>query len=211
MNYLSSTYFFDYESDNVQQLISEYKHSLLSEKEKTILLYLKIRDSWRYDPYDISLSKENYKASEIAKRTKGHCVDKSILLISCLRGLGIPARIQLAKVKNHLGVERLIKKFGSNELTPHGMVNVFLNGKWLKMSPTFNRSLCEMCNVSSLEFDGENDSVLQEFNNDGDVFMEYIEDYGCFEDIPIAFMINNLKEHYPHIFDTNTNLTEFRL
>ena len=35
------------------------------------------------------------------------------------------------QVKNHIAVERLTEKFGSNELTPHGMVNVQLNGQWL--------------------------------------------------------------------------------
>ncbi len=65
--------------------------------------------------------KENFKASTISKKTKGHCVEKSILLISCLRALNIPARLHLGKVKKHIGVERLIEKFGPNELCtiPH--------------------------------------------------------------------------------------------
>lgn len=71
-------------------------------------------------------------------------MDKSIVLIVCLRALGIPARIHLAKVKNHIGVERLTEKFGTNELTNHGMVNVYIDGKWLKISPAFNASMCKM-------------------------------------------------------------------
>ncbi len=51
MDYLVSTYYFDYESDEIQQLIAELKTDSLSKKEKTIRLYLKVRDSWRYDPY----------------------------------------------------------------------------------------------------------------------------------------------------------------
>lgn len=211
MDYLSSTYFFDYESEEIQELVSEYKKPFLSAKEKTKLLYLKIRDSWRYHPYTLSFSRENYKASVISKKTKGHCVDKSILLIACLRALGIPARIHLAKVKNHIGVERLIQKFGSNELTNHGMVNVLLNGKWVKLSPAFNASMCKMFNVEPLDFDGEKDSVLQEFNKEGDLFMEYIEDYGHFKDVPVEFIFKNVREHYPHIFDNGSNQTEFEL
>ncbi|MBU2945435.1 transglutaminase-like domain-containing protein [Zobellia uliginosa] len=211
MDYLSPTYYFDYNSEEVQNLISEYKTDTLSNKEKTIRLYLNVRDSWRYDPYDLSLSKENYKASTIAKKVKGHCIEKSILLISCLRALGIPARIHLGKVKNHIGVERLTEKFGTNELTPHGMVNVFLNDKWLKLSPAFNKSMCKMCNVAPLEFDGENNSFLQPYNDDGNLFMEYLDDYGHFEDVPFDFMIKNVKEHYPNIFDTKENKTEFKL
>jgi transglutaminase-like putative cysteine protease len=211
MDYLSATYYFDYESDEIQELISEYKTTSISDKEKAKLLYLKVRDAWRYNPYSLSFSKEKYRASEISKKTKGHCVDKSIVLIACLRALGIPARIQLAKVKNHIGVERLTEKFGSNELTNHGMVNVQLEGEWLKLSPAFNASICKMFNVNPLEFDGENDSVLQEFNKEGSMFMEYIEDYGHFEDVPVEFMFKNAREHYPHIFDTGSNQTEFNL
>ncbi|WP_062062861.1 transglutaminase-like domain-containing protein [Aquimarina longa] len=211
MDYLVSTYYFDYKSDEIQQLIAELKTDTLSKKEKTIRLYLKVRDSWRYDPYSLSFSKENFKASNIAKKSKGHCVEKSIILIACLRAIGIPARLHLGKVKNHIGVERLTEKFGTNILTPHGMVNVFLNDRWLKLSPAFNKSMCRICNVEPLEFNGENSSFLQQFNSQGNLFMEYLDDYGHFEDVPLEFMINNAKEHYPHIFDTKENITEFKL
>lgn len=211
MDYLSPTYFFDYESDAVQDFIADFKSPSFSKKEIAQQLYLKVRDSYLYYPYSLSFSKENYIASEIVTRPKGHCIDKSIILIASLRALGIPARIHLAKVKNHIGVERLIEKFGSNELTPHGMVDAFINDKWLKLSPTFNTSLCTMLNVAPLDFDGENDSVLQEFNEEGNLFMEYLEDYGHFEDVPVEFMIKNAREHYPHIFDADPTQTEFEL
>lgn len=207
---LSSTYYIDFKSKIIQALISDYKIGL-SEKDKTIAVYKRIRDDWRYDPYHISFSKETYKASTIASRSSGNCVEKSILLIACLRALDIPARLHLGKIKNHIAVERLIEKFGSNELTPHGMVNVYLNHKWLKLSPAFNTDLCKKFKVEPLEFDGENDSFLQQYNNDGSKFMEYLDDYGYFEDIPLEFMIRNLKEHYPHIFEVNENQTEYRL
>ncbi|WP_281991125.1 transglutaminase-like domain-containing protein [Aquimarina aggregata] len=199
MNYLTPTYYFDYETEEIQKLIKEYDTTELTEKEKAIKIYLKIRDDWRYDAYHINLSKKCFKASFIAKKSKGHCVDKSILLVACLRGLGIPARIHLAKVKNHIGIERLIQKFGTNELTPHGMVNVLLNDQWLKISPAFNKALCRKCNVAPLDFDGENDSIFQEYNNEGNVFMEYLDDYGHFNDVPFDFILENLNVHYPDI------------
>lgn len=211
MQYLEPTFYFDFENSSIQKLISDYKNESISDKEKAISIYIKIRDQWKYDPYSISFSKENYRSSFIAKKSTGNCVEKSILLIACLRALGIPARLHLGKVKNHIAVERLIEKFGSNELSPHGMVNVYLNNKWLKMSPAFNASLCKKFNVEPLEFDGENNSFLQQYNTEGSKFMEYIDDYGPFEDVPLEFMIRMLKEHYPHIFDTNNNLTEFKL
>ncbi|MGV6844759.1 MAG: transglutaminase-like domain-containing protein [Lutibacter sp.] len=211
MKYLNASFFFDFENRNIQKLITPIKDNSISTKEKAIAWYNFVRDYWKYDPYHISLSEENYKASIIAQKNTGNCVEKSIILIAGLRGLGIPARLHLAKVKNHIAVERLVEKFGSNELTPHGMVDVFLNDKWLKMSPAFNKELCNKFKVAPLEFDGENNSYMQQFNSEGSLFMEYIEDYGSFEDVPLDFMVKNIKIHYPHIFDSNLSKTEFEL
>jgi transglutaminase-like putative cysteine protease len=211
MNYLEPTFYFDYGNEAIQDLIAEFQNPSLSDKEKAIGLYLKVRDGWKYNPYHISLAREKFKASVIAKKSTGNCVEKSILLIACLRGVGIPARLHLGKVKNHIAVERLTEKFGSNELTPHGMVNICLNEKWLKASPAFNKSLCEKFNVAPLDFDGENNSFLQQYNREGRLFMEYTADYGHFEDVPVEFMKKNIKEHYPHIFDREEDRTEFYL
>lgn len=210
MTYLKPTYYFDFDNDLIQNLISEIKKDD-SKNNQAIRIYTKIRDEWLYDPYHISFSKQKYRASHIAQKTTGNCVEKSILLIACLRALNIPARLHLGKVKNHIAVERLEEKFGTNELTPHGMVNVFLNNKWLKMSPAFNATLCEKFNVEPLEFDGYTNSYLQQYNTQGDLFMEYLEDYGHFNDVPLKFMIENLKTHYPHIFKTETHITEFKI
>ncbi len=211
MDYLAPTYFFDYQTEEIQELVKEFKTDELTQKEKAKRLYIKVRDEWRYDPYTLNFSKEGYIASIIAKKTTGHCIDKSILLIAGLRALGIPARIHLAKVKNHIAVERLVEKFGTNELTPHGMVDLFINDTWLKVSPAFNESLCRMCNVAPLDFDGENDSIFQEYNNAGNEFMEYLEDYGHFEDVPVDFIFNNVQEHYPELFEKYKNVTEIKL
>jgi transglutaminase-like putative cysteine protease len=211
MNYLEHTYFLDHRHDAVQRLVADYKSDTANKKDQAITLYLKIRDGWRYNPYKISLDRETYRASSIALKTEGHCIEKAILLVAGLRALEIPAKLQLAKVKNHIGVGRLIEKFGTNELTPHGMVNIYLNGKWLKVSPAFNRQLCEKCEVDPLDFDGENDSVFQQFNRQGNSFMEYLEDYGSFEDVPIDFIFNNFREHYPGICERNEGNQEIFL
>ncbi len=209
MKYSETTFFFDTQSKEIQDIIADFQSSSLSKKEITIGLYNFVRDHWRYNPFKISFVKENYKASEIAKRDSGNCIEKSIVLITCLRALDIPARLHLGKVKNHIAVESLTKKLGTNELTPHGMVNVYLNGKWLKMSPAFNKELCEKFKVEPLEFDGENNSFLQQYNSYGDEFMEYIKDYGFFEDVPIDFMIQNLKDNYPKIFKEDDTIKEY--
>ncbi|TDM00377.1 MAG: transglutaminase [Flavobacteriaceae bacterium] len=207
--HLETSYYFDFQSQEIQQYIEPFQN--LSLLEKTEGIYLKVRDGLLYDPYHISLKKESYVSSHIAQKKSGNCVEKSILLISCLRGLGIPAKLHLGKVQNHLAVERLTQKFGTNQLTPHGMVQVCLEEKWIKLSPAFNASLCEKFGVEPLEFDPEKSSYLQKYNQRGDLFMEYTADYGCFDDVPVDFMVQNLKENYPHIFVTKDNKQEFFL
>lgn len=211
MEYLKPTFYFDFTAESIQHLIAEFDTQSLTNVEKTIGLYTKVRDRYLYDPYHISLNPENYRASTLSEKPTGNCVEKSIVLIAGLRALGIPARLRLGKVVNHIAVERLVEKFDSNELTPHGSVEAFLNGKWLKMSPAFNASLCERLQVEPLDFDGKTDSYLQAFNTEGSRFMEYREDYGHFKDVPVSFMIKNVKDHYPHIFDKNKGETEFKL
>ncbi len=210
-NSTEKTYFYDYEHPIIQEIVEEFKDDSLHAKEKAVKLYLKIRDGWRYNPYDISFNEEALKASNIAQKSHGHCIDKSILYITCLRALGIPAKLHLAKVKNHIAVERLTEKFGTNELTPHGMVDVYLNGKWIKATPAFNAELCRLTGVDPLPFDGENDSIFQQFNEDGDEFMEYLEDYGSFEDVPTTFIYENMKENYPNIINLVNEAGELKI
>lgn len=199
-SYTQPTFFLDYESGAIQQLISEFRNT--TDVQKIIKeLYLKIRDGWRYSPFSIGLNQNHYVASHIAQKEEGHCIDKAILYTACLRALGIPARIHLAKVTNHIATERLEAILGTNELTPHGLVDVYFNGKWVKCSPAFNKELCTMYHVDALDFDGTEDAIFQEFNNDQQKLMSYIEDYGFFEDVPFAFIIENFKTHYPEFYN----------
>jgi transglutaminase-like putative cysteine protease len=207
---LKPTYYLNFKHAEIQNLLADIRQ-MGDPRDQAIALYHRVRDGWRYNPYRISLDPEAYRASTIAGKSEGHCIEKAILLTSCLRALGIPARLQLAKVKNHIGVERLVEKFGTNELTPHGMVNLFLNGKWIKVSPAFNRELCQKCHVDPLDFDGDKDSVFQQYTREGTVFMEYLEDYGSFDDVPLEFIFNNFKAHYPELYESHKEAGQIQL
>lgn len=208
--YLKETAYLNYSAKEIQDLIEPFKNKGLTPVEIAKQVYLLVRDGYRYDPYTISIDKNHYIASNLAVKTKGHCIDKAIILIAALRGLGIPARLRLAKVTNHIAVERLTERFGTNVLTPHGMAEVYLNGKWVKATPAFNKELCILCKVAPLEFDGETDSMFQEYNQEGAAFMEYLEDYGTFDDVPLNFMLENIREHYPTVFAVDTDKTTFK-
>lgn len=200
MTYTERSYYFDYDDPAVQRITRAYDH-LESEQEIISQLYVHVRDGWRYSPFDIGLRKEHFKASQIAQKGQGHCIDKAILYIACLRAYGIPARLHLAKVSNHIATERLEQVIGTNELAPHGLVDVYHNGKWVKCSPAFNKELCAMYKVDILDFDGTQDSVMQEYNRDQQKFMSYLEDYGHFEDLPLDFIKETFKKNYPEFYE----------
>ena len=59
-----STFYFDYEHPIIQEIVKEFKDESLSEKEKAIGLYMKVRDGWRYNPYDISFNEKAFKVEQ---------------------------------------------------------------------------------------------------------------------------------------------------
>ncbi|THD69790.1 transglutaminase domain-containing protein [Robertkochia marina] len=199
MKYIERTDSFDFDHAQIRKFIDPLK-DLDTDQEKIRQVYLMVRDGWRYNPYHISFQREDFRASTIAERQDGHCIDKAILMVAMLRGVGIPSRLHLAKVTNHMAVDRLIEKLGSDELAPHGMVDVYHKGAWLKASPTFNKELCDKFGVDPVDFDGSADALLQPYDARGEVFMEYLEDYGHFEDVPYEFILNTFKENYPEMY-----------
>ena len=208
---LAETHFICFSRKEIQEFVGKVIGNCSNDIEKAVRLYYAVRDSWRYNPYLISFKREDWTADKIFAKSDGHCQDKAILLATFARACGIPSRLHLAKVKNHIAVEVLIEKLGTNVLTPHGYLELFLENKWVKATPAFNRQLCEKLNVSPLEFDGKTDSFFQEYDNTGNVFMEYLEDYGTFVDVPLDFMIKNMKDTYPIIAEKykDTDVVDF--
>ena len=78
----------------------------------------------------------------------------------------------------------------------HGAAELYLDARWLKTTPAFNASLCKYLGVAPLEFDGLNDSIFQQYDGQGNVFMTYLHDYGAFPDMPYQLYLRELRAHY---------------
>ena len=201
--YLYPTYFIDCNHPDV----IEYAHNIIGDekdkKQQAIKLYNAIRDGFRYNPYNINLKHEELKASTLLNRASksGYCTEKACLLAACLRVVGIPSRMCFFDVRNHIGVDKYIEIIKTDVLTFHACTDVFLDNKWVKATPAFNKTLCDKLGVAALEFDGENDSIFQEFDSKGNEFMEYLHDYGTFHDIPHDMFVAQMKKHYGHFFE----------
>lgn len=204
-NYLAPNDFVDSDHAEVIRYAQIHSDSAASPTENAISLYYAIRDDFRYNPWRVGRSPEDYRASTVLTRPReegGHCIDKANLLAACSRVIGIPSRLHFANVRNHIGTEDIEKILGTSLLVFHGYAELYLEEKWVAATPAFNKELCEHLKVKPLEFDGKEDSVFQEFAPNGQKFMEYVHDYGHFESLPFELMMSEWKKHYPKFAST---------
>jgi len=167
--------------------------------------YRFVRDAIRYDPFAIELNAEANSASRTLENQRGHCVHKSVLFATGLRALGVPARLGLARVRNHLGTEKLERLLRTNVLHPHGYAAHWNGERWVKSTPVFNRELCARLGTTPLPWTPNEDSLFQPLDSSGRQFMEYLEDHGTFAVLPGAFLREALQSEYPHCFDLAGN------
>ncbi|MCC6764492.1 MAG: transglutaminase family protein [Deltaproteobacteria bacterium] len=167
------------------------------DRERAVRLFYAVRDEIRYDPYGVVLTPDFLGASSVLTRGAGFCVAKAVVLAAAARAVGIPARLGFADVRNHLTTERLRAQMGTDVFVFHGFTELFLDDRWVKATPTFNRSLCDRFGVKPLEFDGVSDSVLHPFDTAGERHMEYLRDRGTHVDVPFDEMHAVFAEYYP--------------
>lgn len=99
-------------------------------------------------------------------------------------------------MRNHLATPKLLERMGTDLFVFHGYSELYLDGRWLKAAPTFNRELCERFGVSPQEFDGTADALLHPFDGEGRRHMEYVKDRGSFDDVPFEEMMRVLEQTY---------------
>lgn len=169
------------------------------DRERATRLYYAVRDGFRYDPYRVDLSQDGLRASRVLQDGFGWCVPKATLLAAACRAVGIPARLGLADVRNHLSTQRLREMMGTNIFYRHGYTAIHLNGHWWKATPAFNIELCHKMNLHPLEFDGTGDSIYHPFDLSGQRHMEYVTMRGEFDDMPRDDLLQVFAEHYPRL------------
>lgn len=149
-----------------------------------------------YDAPDFD-SLASFRASEVLAKGRGYCVVKASLFVALCRAVGIPARLGFADVTNHLATDRTLQLMGGNRFAWHGYGEVWLNGRWIKASPTFDPATCTKMGVATLEFDGMNDAHLQPFDAIGSRLMQYERFHGTFHDVPARFLCEEMPKLYP--------------
>lgn len=198
--YLDPGRFIDSDHPALVEFAEKFRGASRDPREQAVSLYYAVRDEVRYNPYVFSRDPETLKASSALLARESYCVPKAALLAACARHCGIPARIGLADVRNHLATARLLEMLRSDVFAMHGYTELYLDGRWVKATPAFNQALCQLFNVAALEFDGRTDSVFHPFNQQGERYMEYLCDHGQFADVPEQLFFEHLAVCYPHLF-----------
>ncbi|HEY3101488.1 MAG TPA: transglutaminase family protein [Methylomirabilota bacterium] len=177
-----------------------------------VALYYATRDSVAYTPYCDYRSPETYRASAVLAKGAGFCVGKAALLAAAARAVDIPARLRFADVRNHLCTPRLRALVGGDVFYYHGYVELELDGRWVKATPAFDRTLCDRFGVLPLEFDGHTDSIFQPYDRAGRRHMEYLLDRGVHADVPVAEIIATFSREYPRLVERGAGepATRFR-
>ncbi len=206
--FLRPTEFLDSDHPDVREFAVRNTAKAESDRDKAVALYYAVRDGFQYDPYVLDLRRDSLKASKLLAKTRGYCVEKAVLLAAAARSVGIPSRLSFYIVRNHIATERLAKALEKDYLVFHGAAEMYLDGKWLKTTPAFNKRLCDFLGVEPIEFDGTADAIFQEFDRKGNVFMEYLHDYGAFDDMPYQMFLDELDKHYPHLTQNPRFVTE---
>jgi Transglutaminase-like superfamily len=168
--------------------------------EAAVRLYYAVRDGIRYEVYGADLSRAGLRASATVARGSGFCLHKSVVYAAAARALGIPSRLVLTDVRNHLASPRLRELVGGDVFSYHCLAAVHLGGRWLKVTPVFNKVLCHLFGMAPLEFDGRSDSLHHPYDHHGRRHMEFIRCHGEFDELPYERVVSGLRRAHPRLF-----------
>ncbi len=183
--YLRPTFFIDCNTPSVMEKSGELTAGILQERDKAVRIFNFVRDQIRYNVYSPRPSPEDFKASHVLARKEGYCVQKAVLLVALVRAARIPARLRFAEIRQHLVSPSFLEKRGSNIFPFHGLADLYIDGRWVKATPTYDSEYCKKAGVEPVTFDGENDALLPLYALDDRLNVEYLKDRGFFEDLPL--------------------------
>ncbi|MEV4498060.1 transglutaminase-like domain-containing protein [Micromonospora arborensis] len=205
---LAATYFLDHDSPEVVDFVARSAPAEGDPTVRAVALYYAIRDGIPYEVYSADLSREGLRASATLRAGTGMCIHKSVLYASALRSIGVPSRLVLADVRNHLTSDRLRSLMGGDVFRHHCYTTVFLGGRWVKATPVFSSRLCRLYRMAQLEFDGRTDSVYHPYDLDGRRHMEFLHTHGEFSDLPYDRIVTDLRAAHPGLFAASMRVVD---
>ena len=192
--YLKPTDTLDCDNERIISLARELTAGCATRSESAVKLFYFVRDSIPYSLYMISVYKEDFTASRILEWGKGYCVQKAVLLTALGRAAEIPSRLAFARIRNNKVPEKIVQMTGTNIFPRHGYTQFFLDNAWVNVAPTFDKGLCEKIGVPTVEWNGKGDAILPDKDLNGDRYIEYVEKFGSYGDLPFDWIVNETSK-----------------
>ncbi len=94
---------------------------------------------------------------------------------------------------------RLTELMGCDTFYYHGYTEIWLDGRWVKATPAFNKELTTKFGLKPLDWDGTADSIYHPFDLSGRRHVEYLAYRGVFADIPFDEIRDAFRHYYPRM------------
>lgn len=208
--FLDAGKFIDSDHVSIKEFATRIAKECAEERDRAIALYYAVRDDVNYDVYIDYSDEENFRASGVLAQRRGFCVGKAALLAACCRAAGISARVGYAEVRNHMTSRRLYEMMQTDVFSWHSFTEIMIDGRWVKATPAFDKTLCQRIGLAPLEFDGREDSTLQAIDADGRERMQYLSFRGVFADVPLDEIVADFRKRYPGLFAAGAKKGDFR-
>lgn len=198
-DYLASTEYIDADHPAIRARARELTAGIAGRKGQAVALFRHVRDRFPYRIiYEIP-GRDYFRASATLRRGEGFCMPKSVLLAALARAVQIPARLHFADIRNHILPPTTTERLRTDIMAHHTYVEMLIDGRWVKATPSFDRGFCERFNLLPVEFDGVHDAMLHRLDRSGREHIEYIADHGVRADFPIDEVIAAFRRAYPHM------------
>lgn len=184
------------EHPQVQALVQGIVKGAADEMEAAGRLFRHARDTVAYSPYVPYFRIKHYLALNVLERGHGFCVQKGALLVTLARAAGIPARLGFAHIRNHQMPETLRQVLGGNVMYNHCFAEFYLDGGWLKLTPTFDQALSQERGWQLVEFQPGQNALLPAEDLAGRPHISYLENLGWRLGVPLEELIETWRLNY---------------
>ena len=183
--WLRATAAFDCDNESIREKAHDITNDQQQVADKAKSLFYFVRDEIKFIPLLPVDHLESYRASKILKTGGGMCIQKAVLLAALARAVGIPARLHFVDIRNHRVPDKIREVMDTNLFPYHGYDELYIEDKWVKATPTFELKVCQENRLVPVEFDGKSNGMLPSHDLDGNPHIEYLQDHGLYEDIPL--------------------------
>jgi len=194
--YLKTTTVIDHDNETIRLKARELTGDCADCVEKAQGLFYFVRDQIKYNLVSANDTPDDFRASRVFDRKEGNCIQKSILLSALSRSVGIPTRLRFANFINHRMPDHVVNIMGTNLAVFHGYTDLYIERRWVMATSAFDLETCRDHRLVPVEFDGRQDAKFHSHDLDGNLFAEYVREYGHYEDLPFVQMTDAWTQEY---------------